>query len=575
MPGGSSPRVGLWTGRSTSLRYKQTRVKRVIDTTREVMGKRKDGSTFNARIAVGEIRIGDDTVYVGCVHDIDQEIALRAEIARTNDILDLNTLGVITMGLDGIIQRVNRAVCENFYYEQAELLGKNIKMIMPKEVADNHDQFLANYAKTKLKHIIDTKRTLTGKRKDDSLFVLEISVKEMVLQTADKQDLPPLFVGYIRDLTDEEKLKEAYQISSVIAMMSTYPSISIDSEGRVMRYTPSAQRVWGYDTTEIVSEKIELLMPEETAKKHQGYIDRYLKTREKHIIDTTTKVKAQRKNGEQFWITLTVREVEDDGYFGCTFIGFLEDLTDQQKNKMAIQCNELLVQHSSLPIIKMSREGRILDVNNAGLQFFGYEEPMLLNQNINILVGEEHRQHHDGYLASYLKTGVKKVIGTTRAVNAEHRDGTVLPVTIKVREILLKMQAPQYIGFISPQGNNANYETAKRNNDLIMDITQSATIVIDEGGIIQKFSSVAEQMFGWAASDAMGCNVKVLQPASVAAFHQQRIDTYLKTKRRTMVGKHTEVTAMHKDGHDVPVIAWVEQIDTESGMYFVGLFRTP
>jgi two-component system, LuxR family, sensor kinase FixL len=101
----------------------------------------------------------------------------------------------------GIIQFMNPAAEALFGYTSEELLGENIKQLMPSPHREKHDSYIANYLKTGIKHIIGTGRQLIGQRKDGSQFPIYLSLGEISLAHAH------LFAGLIMDLSTQQRLQ--------------------------------------------------------------------------------------------------------------------------------------------------------------------------------------------------------------------------------------------------------------------------------------------------------------------------------------------------------------------------------
>lgn len=101
----------------------------------------------------------------------------------------------------GIIQFINPAAEALFGYTSRELLGENIKRLMPSPHREKHDSYIADYLKTGIKHIIGTGRQLIGQRKDGSQFPMYLSIGEISLTHTH------LFAGLIMDLSTQQKLQ--------------------------------------------------------------------------------------------------------------------------------------------------------------------------------------------------------------------------------------------------------------------------------------------------------------------------------------------------------------------------------
>lgn len=84
--------------------------------------------------------------------------------------------------------------------------------------------------------------------------------------------------------------------------------------------------------------------------------------------------------------------------------------------------------------------GSILDANPATETIFGYTAEELLGINVKVLMPSPYREEHDGYLANYLISGEKKIIGTGREVTGRRKDGACFPMHLAVSEVQIGSQ---------------------------------------------------------------------------------------------------------------------------------------
>lgn len=128
-----------------------------------------------------------------------QQIEQQAETFHT--LVKSAHEAIFLIDIHGIIQFVNPAAETLFGYTNKELLGNNIKQLMPSPHREKHDNYIEDYLKTGIKHIIGTGRQLIGQRRDNSQFPIYLSVGEIQLKHTH------LFAGLIMDLSTQQALQ--------------------------------------------------------------------------------------------------------------------------------------------------------------------------------------------------------------------------------------------------------------------------------------------------------------------------------------------------------------------------------
>jgi two-component system, LuxR family, sensor kinase FixL len=147
-------------------------------------------------------------VLAGAVERTRTEQALRESEARASSIIETTVDGIITIDDAGTIQSFNAAAEEIFGYTAREVIGKNVKVLMPSPYQEEHDGYMRSYHDTGRRRIIGIGREVTGQRKDGSTFPMDLAVSE--IQTGSTHT----FTGIVRDIRERRRLeKEILDIS--------------------------------------------------------------------------------------------------------------------------------------------------------------------------------------------------------------------------------------------------------------------------------------------------------------------------------------------------------------------------
>ncbi len=141
-------------------------------------------------------------VLAGAVDRARTEEQLRKNEAHVRAILETTVDGIITIDERGHIQSFNEAAEDIFGYAEEEVLGQNVKVLMPSPYKEEHDEYMRSYRETGRRKIIGIGREVTGQRKDGSTFPMDLAVSEVDL--GDRR----VFTGIVRDITERRRLEK-------------------------------------------------------------------------------------------------------------------------------------------------------------------------------------------------------------------------------------------------------------------------------------------------------------------------------------------------------------------------------
>ncbi len=127
----------------------------------------------------------------------------RESQSRLAAVVEHTLDSIVIINVRGIIQSVNPATEKVFGYKQAELIGKNVSMLMPAPHSSRHDEYIARFMETREARVIGIGREIEARRADGSVFPADLTVSKFDL------DSGVHFAGTLRDLTQRREAETA------------------------------------------------------------------------------------------------------------------------------------------------------------------------------------------------------------------------------------------------------------------------------------------------------------------------------------------------------------------------------
>jgi diguanylate cyclase (GGDEF)-like protein/PAS domain S-box-containing protein len=138
----------------------------------------------------------------------------RASAAVIDNVIE----GIVQIDRVGRIGRFNKAAESIFGYAEAEVLGKNVNMLMPAPYKEAHDEYLANYVATGQAKVIGIGRVVTGLRKNGETFPMHLGVTEAATPEG------KFFIGLVRDMTVEQRLRNQIEYLATHDTLTNLPN---------------------------------------------------------------------------------------------------------------------------------------------------------------------------------------------------------------------------------------------------------------------------------------------------------------------------------------------------------------
>ena len=214
--------------------------------------------------------------------------------------------------------------------------------------------------------------------------------------------------------------------------------VALDVAGRVVVINRKGCEILGYEEKDIIGKDWFVNFVPERVRQQVREVFREVITGERESVEHFENSVLTKQGEERIveWHNTELRD-EDGRISGTLSSG--ADVTARKRAEEALREREArmatILETAVDGIITIDERGTIESANQAVERLFGYRADELVGRNVKVLMPSPYREEHDGYLASYMRTGEKKIIGIGREVEGKRKDGSVFPLDIAISEV--------------------------------------------------------------------------------------------------------------------------------------------
>jgi PAS domain S-box-containing protein len=400
----------------------------------ETQRVRKDGTMFPALLTISPIRNESGAVVSASVICRDQtEVRRASRYARGLIETDPDPLGLIS--LDGTVLDLNEATVRAIGVPRDELIGSDFSQFWTEPDKAREGVMLA------LVQGSLTDFPLTARNHDGTLM-------DALCNARLHRDINGDVLGVLvaaRDVTEQKKAFAAVRRMASIIEFSQDAIISGTLDGIITSWNPAAERMFGYNSDEMVGKSVDLTIPQDRAGEARDVVARASAGEAVEELETVR----VRKDGTAFPVALTVSPVRDDdgAVVGASMI--CRDVTEL---KRAAQYARGLIEADPDPLGMISPDGTITDVNEATVKVTGVPREELIGTEFaqyfadpdrarkGVAWAFEHGSLTDGLLTARHRDGTLRDFLCNATV---YRDlnGEVLGVLTSARDVTRQRQA--------------------------------------------------------------------------------------------------------------------------------------
>jgi len=327
-----------------------------------------------AQNAVEELRAQEEELRQNLEEMTATQEEMKRVQSRIEQTLEQAIDGVVTIDANKLITFYNKAAEEMFGYTREEVMGKNVKMIVPRMHRSNHDGYVDSNMKTGENKVVGKGRELEMERKDGSSFWGHLSLSKVEVG-GELQ-----YTAFIKDITSEKENRiKANSIKS--AVDTGWALIEFDPYGNILEANKNFVSALGYSSDEeIVGQHHRIFCEKEYANslEYKNFWEDLAKGDIK-----SGEFKRQTKSGENVWINASYTPIKDDHGKVVKVIKIATEITEMV-NAREKGDNIKKAVDTGWAMIEFEPDGTILDANDAFISTMGYG-------NTGEIKGQHHR----------------------------------------------------------------------------------------------------------------------------------------------------------------------------------------
>lgn len=302
---------------------------------------------------------------------------------RKNDhlkqILDQAIDGVVSIDENNCVSYFNKAAEKLWGYRADEVLGKNVKMLIPDKFQANHDNYVNRHRSTGEDKLVGSALDLQLRRKDGELLWVNLSLSKV--ESNGK-------IGYTAMVKDISKQREAQEIIDQTLEQAIDAVVTIDEENKVIFFNKAAEKLWACKREDIIGKNVKVLVPKFIQPKHDEYVNRNRTTREDRVVGGVIDLPLETFDGRKLTVNFSLSKIELEGRI--LYTAFIKDITARKKQEEEFALLSLVANQTDNSVIIANANREIEYVNPGFTKLTGYTMDEVIGRKPGDFLQGEH-----------------------------------------------------------------------------------------------------------------------------------------------------------------------------------------
>lgn len=206
--------------------------------------------------------------------------------------------------------------------------------------------------------------------------------------------------------------------------------VIVGQDGRILLINGQAERLFGYNRTELIGEPVEVLVPEPYRHQHPGYRNGYFHAPRARPMGAGVELRGLRKDGTEFPAEISLGPVQTRE--GRIAMAAIRDVTERRRAEAKFRG---LLESAPDAMVIVQADGCIRLVNAQAERLFGYLREEMIGQPVEMLLPERYRVQHSSHRGNFFGDAKFRAMGTGIELFGRHKSGSEIPVEISLSPI--------------------------------------------------------------------------------------------------------------------------------------------
>ncbi len=340
---------------------------------------KKDGSTMWLEASYTPVYSPDGKLYkiVKFGSDISNSMFEREYFTQT---LEQAIDAVVTIDPNNNVSLFNKAAENLWGYSRDEVIGKNVKMLVPQAIQSQHDSLVNANRTTGVNKIVGTSREVEIHRKDGDMLWGKLSLSRL------KVNGETHYSAFVQDVTAEVRRRDEFRRLSLVANETDNSVVITDAQGKIQYVNPGFEKMTGYSPEEAQGRKPgDLLQGPDTDQQTVREIRQKLDAREPFYNEILN----YHKTGEPYWISLAINPVFDENGELVNFISIQANVTETKLRALEFNYKLDAIGRANA-VAEFELSGNLTAMNENYLKIFGVaEESQLIGTSLRNMIHKD------------------------------------------------------------------------------------------------------------------------------------------------------------------------------------------